>query len=49
MFGYFRWEVEGVENGIQYGPFPVPLHGLPARFWKDTFIPSPNKDTFIVG
>ncbi|WCJ35420.1 Abscisic acid 8'-hydroxylase 3 [Euphorbia peplus] len=30
----FRWEVVGSENGIQYGPFPVPIHGLPARFWK---------------
>ncbi|KAF5747047.1 hypothetical protein HS088_TW06G01224 [Tripterygium wilfordii] len=32
----FRWEVVGSENGIQYGPFPVPLHGLPARFWKES-------------
>ncbi|KAH7567424.1 hypothetical protein ACOSQ2_010995 [Xanthoceras sorbifolium] len=32
----FRWEVVGSENGIQYGPFPVPLQGLPARFWKET-------------
>ncbi|KAJ4965638.1 hypothetical protein NE237_017487 [Protea cynaroides] len=30
----FRWEVEGSQSGIQYGPFPVPQHGLPARFWK---------------
>ncbi|KAF8030539.1 hypothetical protein BT93_E2849 [Corymbia citriodora subsp. variegata] len=30
----FRWEVIGSENGVQYSPFPVPLHGLPARFWK---------------
>ncbi|KAJ6722395.1 CYTOCHROME P450 FAMILY ABA 8'-HYDROXYLASE [Salix koriyanagi] len=32
----FRWEVVGSQNGIQYGPFPVPLHGLPARFWKES-------------
>lgn len=30
----FRWEVIGSQNGVQYSPFPVPLHGLPARFWK---------------
>ncbi|XP_030537873.2 abscisic acid 8'-hydroxylase CYP707A1-like [Rhodamnia argentea] len=30
----FRWEIVGSENGVQYSPFPVPLHGLPARFWK---------------
>ncbi|XP_054787715.1 abscisic acid 8'-hydroxylase 4 [Prosopis cineraria] len=30
----FRWELVGNEKGIQYSPFPVPLHGLPARFWK---------------
>ncbi|KAJ9186740.1 hypothetical protein P3X46_002281 [Hevea brasiliensis] len=30
----FRWEVVGSQNEIQYGPFPVPLNGLPARFWK---------------
>ncbi|BFG41825.1 hypothetical protein CerSpe_280990 [Prunus speciosa] len=30
----FRWEVEGSQSGIQYGPFPVPQHGLPARFWE---------------
>ncbi|OAY22925.1 abscisic acid 8'-hydroxylase CYP707A1 [Manihot esculenta] len=34
----FRWEVVGSEDGIQYGPFPVPLHGLPARFWKESSI-----------
>ncbi|KAA8528537.1 hypothetical protein F0562_035892 [Nyssa sinensis] len=32
----FRWEVVGYESGIQYFPFPVPLHGLPARFWKES-------------
>lgn len=31
----FRWEVVGSQNGIEYGPFPVPQHGLPARFWKN--------------
>uniref|UniRef100_A0A7N0T0R6 (+)-abscisic acid 8'-hydroxylase n=1 Tax=Kalanchoe fedtschenkoi TaxID=63787 RepID=A0A7N0T0R6_KALFE len=32
----FRWEVTGSEIGIQYGPFPIPLHGLPARYWRAT-------------
>ncbi|XP_009775493.1 abscisic acid 8'-hydroxylase CYP707A1-like [Nicotiana sylvestris] len=32
----FRWEVEGSNSGIQYGPFPVPVGGLPARFWKES-------------
>ncbi|CAA0373094.1 unnamed protein product [Arabidopsis thaliana] len=27
----FRWEVIGDEEGIQYGPFPVPKKGLPIR------------------
>ncbi|OIV93284.1 hypothetical protein TanjilG_23125 [Lupinus angustifolius] len=31
----FRWEVVGYQSGIQYSPFPVPLHGLPTRFWKN--------------
>ncbi|XP_031394041.1 abscisic acid 8'-hydroxylase 4 [Punica granatum] len=31
----YKWEVVGTQSGIQYGPFPVPLHGLPARFRKD--------------
>ncbi|CAA2953867.1 abscisic acid 8'-hydroxylase 4-like [Olea europaea var. sylvestris] len=31
----FRYEVVRPENGTQYGPFPVPSHGLPARFWKE--------------
>ncbi|KAL6347867.1 hypothetical protein AAG906_037596 [Vitis piasezkii] len=30
----FRWEVVGSQGGIEYGPFPVPQRGLPARFWK---------------
>ncbi|KAJ7566325.1 hypothetical protein O6H91_02G097100 [Diphasiastrum complanatum] len=25
----FRWEFVGPLNGIQYGPFPLPKHGLP--------------------
>ncbi|XP_022972445.1 abscisic acid 8'-hydroxylase 4-like [Cucurbita maxima] len=32
----FRWEVVGPQSGVQYGPFPVPVHGLPARFFKQT-------------
>ncbi|KAJ4701754.1 Abscisic acid 8'-hydroxylase [Melia azedarach] len=32
----FRWEVIGSQSGIQYGPFPIPLQGLPARFWKES-------------
>ncbi|KAF9599953.1 hypothetical protein IFM89_001988 [Coptis chinensis] len=31
----FRWGVEKSRSGIQYGPFPVPQHGFPARFWKE--------------
>nr|QNS29984.1 cytochrome P450 [Nothapodytes nimmoniana] len=31
----FRWEVVGSQSGIQYSPFPVPLHGLPARFFEE--------------
>ncbi|KAJ4977904.1 hypothetical protein NE237_008684 [Protea cynaroides] len=27
----YRWEVVGDDDGIQYGPFPVPKHGLPIR------------------
>ncbi|XXG75231.1 hypothetical protein AAC387_Pa07g3785 [Persea americana] len=27
----YRWEVMGDEDGIQYGPFPVPKQGLPIR------------------
>ncbi|OVA10475.1 Cytochrome P450 [Macleaya cordata] len=32
----FRWKVVGSQSGIQYGPFPIPQHGLPARFWKES-------------
>ncbi|KAK8481478.1 hypothetical protein V6N12_074953 [Hibiscus sabdariffa] len=35
----FRWEVVGSKSGIQYGPFPVPQQGLPARFWKESDSP----------
>ncbi|XP_061364157.1 abscisic acid 8'-hydroxylase CYP707A1-like [Gastrolobium bilobum] len=31
----FRWEVVGSQCGIQYGPFPLPLNGLPARYWRE--------------
>ncbi|KAK1375538.1 Abscisic acid 8'-hydroxylase 4 [Heracleum sosnowskyi] len=31
----YRWDVVDSNNMIQYSPFPVPLHGLPARFRKD--------------
>ncbi|KAK4779780.1 hypothetical protein SAY87_015886 [Trapa incisa] len=27
----YRWEIVGDDDGIQYGPFPVPKHGLPIR------------------
>ncbi|KAB2089328.1 hypothetical protein ERO13_A03G044200v2 [Gossypium hirsutum] len=27
----YRWQVVGDEDGIQYGPFPVPKKGLPVR------------------
>lgn len=27
----YRWKVIGDEDGIQYGPFPVPKHGLPIK------------------
>ncbi|KAL5054025.1 hypothetical protein RYX36_034707 [Vicia faba] len=31
----FRWEVEGYESGVEYSPFPIPMHGLPTRFLRD--------------
>ncbi|GKV04633.1 hypothetical protein SLEP1_g16773 [Rubroshorea leprosula] len=31
----YRWEAVGSKSGIQYGPFPVPRHGLPTKFWKE--------------
>ncbi|XP_062171338.1 abscisic acid 8'-hydroxylase 2 [Alnus glutinosa] len=27
----YRWQAVGVEEGIQYGPFPVPKQGLPIK------------------
>ncbi|KAI4322127.1 hypothetical protein L6164_021847 [Bauhinia variegata] len=35
----YRWQVVGDEDGIQYGPFPVPKHGLPVKI-------TPRKKTF---
>ncbi|KAK6805696.1 hypothetical protein RDI58_003481 [Solanum bulbocastanum] len=32
----FRWEVEVSKGTVQYSPFPIPQHGLPSRFWKET-------------
>ncbi|XP_052200829.1 abscisic acid 8'-hydroxylase CYP707A1-like [Diospyros lotus] len=32
----FRWELVGSQSGIQYGPFAMPLNGLPARFWRES-------------
>ncbi|KAI5656198.1 hypothetical protein M9H77_24991 [Catharanthus roseus] len=33
-----RWEVVGSQSGVEHGPFAIPLHGLPARFWKESTI-----------
>ncbi|GAB4824434.1 hypothetical protein Ancab_007319 [Ancistrocladus abbreviatus] len=30
----YRWQVVGDEDGIQYGPFPVPKHGLPIKVYR---------------
>uniref|UniRef100_A0A1D1YN06 (+)-abscisic acid 8'-hydroxylase n=1 Tax=Anthurium amnicola TaxID=1678845 RepID=A0A1D1YN06_9ARAE len=30
----YRWQIAGKPNEIEYGPFPVPRRGLPARFSK---------------
>lgn len=35
--GVHRWEVVGSKCGIQYGPFPLPLNGLPARCWRESY------------
>ncbi|MED6157772.1 hypothetical protein PIB30_026441 [Stylosanthes scabra] len=32
----FRWELVGSECRIQYGPFPLPLNGLPTKFWRES-------------
>ncbi|KAF7829107.1 Abscisic acid 8'-hydroxylase 1 [Senna tora] len=29
----YRWCMEGAQNGIQYGPFALPLNGLPIRLY----------------
>ncbi|KAI4334544.1 hypothetical protein L6164_019224 [Bauhinia variegata] len=34
----YRWQVVGDGDGIQYGPFPVPKHGLPVKI-------TPRKNT----
>ncbi|KAL4588730.1 hypothetical protein LXL04_001625 [Taraxacum kok-saghyz] len=31
----YRWELVGSSNLVQYSPFPIPEHGLRARFVKD--------------
>ncbi|KAG8377611.1 hypothetical protein BUALT_Bualt08G0051000 [Buddleja alternifolia] len=41
LTSHFRYEVVGSQSGIQYGPFPVPLHGLPARFFKQQWTNQP--------
>ncbi|CAL9133551.1 unnamed protein product [Musa textilis] len=30
----YRWEIVGSQGEIEYRPFPVPKHGLPARLWR---------------
>ncbi|KAJ7967459.1 Abscisic acid 8'-hydroxylase [Quillaja saponaria] len=40
----FRWQVVGSQSGVQYGPFPIPQHGLPSRFWKEPS--SVNQDAY---
>uniref|UniRef100_A0A0D6R0I1 (+)-abscisic acid 8'-hydroxylase n=1 Tax=Araucaria cunninghamii TaxID=56994 RepID=A0A0D6R0I1_ARACU len=41
----YRWDIVGSENGIQYGPFPVPKQGLPVRISRksknDTLVDPP--------
>ncbi|XP_073051540.1 abscisic acid 8'-hydroxylase CYP707A1-like isoform X1 [Primulina eburnea] len=42
----FRYELMGSKSdGIQYDPFPVPFHGLPARFWKQE---EPTKSSMLL-
>ncbi|XAR59451.1 (+)-abscisic acid 8'-hydroxylase [Bertholletia excelsa] len=36
IFSGCRWEVVGSQSGVEYGPFPIPRQGLPARFWKES-------------
>ncbi|CAI9286856.1 unnamed protein product [Lactuca saligna] len=35
MLTKYRWELVGSTNFIQYSPFPIPEHGLQARFKKE--------------
>ncbi|XP_020081097.1 abscisic acid 8'-hydroxylase 3-like isoform X2 [Ananas comosus] len=30
----YRWEIVGSNSEIEYGPFPVPKHGLPVKLWR---------------
>ncbi|KAJ8491373.1 hypothetical protein OPV22_013094 [Ensete ventricosum] len=30
----YRWEIAGSQGEIEYRPFPVPKHGLPAKLWR---------------
>jgi hypothetical protein len=31
-----RWEVLGYnQSGVEYSPFPIPMDGLPTRFFRD--------------
>lgn len=32
----YRWSLSGSETGIQFGPFALPLDGLPVRFTRKT-------------
>ncbi|KAJ0989809.1 hypothetical protein J5N97_008165 [Dioscorea zingiberensis] len=32
----YRWSLSGTESGIQFGPFALPLNGLPVRFSRRT-------------
>ncbi|KAG1362789.1 abscisic acid 8'-hydroxylase 1 [Cocos nucifera] len=32
----YRWSMSGSESGIQFGPFALPLNGLPMRFCRKT-------------
>jgi len=43
-----RWEIVGYQNGIQYSPFPVPMHGLPTRFWRNQWNQRWNLPLFII-
>ncbi|XP_052208074.1 abscisic acid 8'-hydroxylase 2-like isoform X2 [Diospyros lotus] len=36
----YRWEVIGDDDGVQYGPFPVPKGGLPIRVHQRAGTPS---------